>query len=43
MFNKKLELKNRQSAMNNIITEIKNALDGTNSRITEVEEQVSEL
>ena len=29
--------------MNNIITEIKNTLEGTNSRITEAEEQVSEL
>ena len=29
--------------MNNIITEIKNTLEGTNSRITEAEEQISEL
>ena len=29
--------------MNNTITEIKNTLEGTNSRITEVEEQTSEL
>ena len=29
--------------MNNIITEINNTLEGTNSRITEAEEQVSEL
>ena len=45
MFNKYLEkLKNRQSAMNNTITEIKkNMLQWTNSRITEAEEQISEL
>ena len=35
------ELKNRQSAMNTII-EIKNTIAGTNSRITEAEEQTSE-
>ena len=29
--------------MNNTITEIKNTLEGTNSRITEVEEWISEL
>ena len=29
--------------MNNTITEIKNTLEGTNSRITEAEEQISEL
>ena len=29
--------------MNNTITEIKNTLEGTNSRITEVEEQICEL
>ena len=29
--------------MNNTITEIKNALEGTNSRITEAKEQISEL
>ena len=29
--------------MNNTITEIKNAREGTNSRITEAEEQISEL
>ena len=43
MFNKDLkEIKNRQSAMRNTITEIKNALKGT-QKITETEEQVSEL
>ena len=29
--------------MNNTITEIKNTLEGTNSRITEAEEWISEL
>ena len=29
--------------MNNIITEMKNTLEGINSRITEAEEQISEL
>ena len=29
--------------MNNIITEMKNMLEGINSRITEAEEQISEL
>ena len=39
MFDKNLgEIKNRQSAMNNTITGIKNALVGTHSRISEVEE-----
>jgi len=32
------EIKNKQTEMNNIITEIKNTLEGTNSRITEAEE-----
>jgi len=42
MFNKDLgEIRNRQSAMNNTITGIKNALVGTHSRISEVEEQIS--
>ena len=42
-FNKDLEeIKNRQSAMNSIITEIKNTLEGTNNKINEAE-QVSEL
>ena len=35
MFNKDLEeLKNKQTEMNNIITERKNTLEGINSRIT---------
>ena len=29
--------------MNNAITEIKNPLDGTNSRITEAEDKISEM
>ena len=29
--------------MNNIITEIKNTLEGTNSRITQAEEWISEV
>ena len=44
MFNKDPEkIKNRQSAMNDIKTEIKNILEGTNSRVTEAEECISEL
>jgi len=44
MFNKDPEkIKNRQSAMNDIKTEIKNILEGTNSRVTEAEEFISEL
>ena len=36
-------IKNKQTEMNNTITEIKNTLEGTNIRITEAEEQKSEL
>ena len=44
MFNKDLEkLKNIQSIMNNTISEIKNTLEGTNSRITDAERWISEL
>ena len=44
MFNKDLEeIKNSQSIMNNAITEIKSALQGNNSRITEAEERISEV
>ena len=44
MFNKDLEeLKNKQTEMNNAITEMKTTLEGTNSRITEAEEQISNL
>ena len=43
MFNKDLEeIKNRQSAMTNTTIEIKNTLEGTNSRITEAE-RISKL
>ena len=39
MFNKELEaLKNKQTEMNNIITERKNTLEGITSRINEAEE-----
>ena len=43
-FNKNLEeLKSKQTMMNNTIYEIKNSLEGTNSRITEAEERISDL
>ena len=42
--NKDLEqLKNKHTATNNIINEIKNTLEGFNSRISEAEERISEL
>ena len=37
------EIKKSQSIMNNAITEIKNTLEGTNSRITEAENRISEV
>ena len=44
MFNKDLEeLKNKQSTMNNTTTEITNTLEGTNHKVTEVEEHISVL
>ena len=44
MFNKDLEeIKKSQSIMNNEITEIKNTLEGTNSRRTEAEDRISEV
>ena len=44
MFNKDLEeIKKSQLKMNNAINEIKNTLEGTNSRITETEDRVSEV
>ena len=43
LFNKDLELKSKQTVMNNTINEIKNSLEGLNSRITEAEEQISDL
>ena len=43
-FNKDLEdLKSKQTVMNNTITEIKNTLEGINSRIIEAEERRSEV
>ena len=40
MFNKDLEdLKNKQTKMNNTITEMKNTLEGISSRITEAEKE----
>ena len=42
--NKHLEgLKNKQTEMGNTITEMKNTLEGLNSRITVAEEQISDL
>ena len=44
MFNKDLEeIKRSQSIMNNAVNEIKNTLEGTNSRITEAEDRISEV
>ena len=43
-FNKDLEeLKSKQTMVNNTINEIKISLEGTNSRITEAEEWISDL
>ena len=36
-------MKNKQTEMNNTITEIKNTLEGTISKITKAEEWISEL
>ena len=44
MFNKDLEeIKKSQYIMNNAINEIKNTLEGTNSRIMEAEDRISEV
>ena len=44
MFNKDLEeVKKSRLKMHNAINEIKNTLDGTNSRITEAEDRISEV
>ena len=44
MFNKDLEeIKESQSIMNNAKNEIKNTLEGTNSRIIEAEDGISEV
>ena len=37
------EIKNKQTEMSNTITEIKNTLEGTKSRKTEAEEEISKL
>ena len=43
-FNKDLEeIKKSQSIMNNTRTEIKSTLEGTNCRITEAEDRISEV
>ena len=42
-FNKDLELKSKQTMMNNTINEIKSSLEGINSRITEAEERIRDL
>ena len=42
-FNKDLEVKKSQYIMNNAINEIKNILEGTNSRIMEAEDRISEV
>ena len=42
-FNKDLEEIENQYIMNNAINEIKNTLEGTNSRITEAEDRISEV
>ena len=44
MFNKDPEeIKNSQLTMNNAITEIKSTVEGTNIRITEAGERISEV
>ena len=43
MFNKDLEEIKKESINNNVITEIKNTLEGTNSRIMEAEDRISEV
>ena len=44
MFNKDLEeIKKSQYVINNTINEIKNTLEGNNSRITEAEDRISEV
>ena len=44
MFNKDLEeIKKSQLKMNNAINEMKNTLEGTNSRVTEAEDRISEV
>ena len=43
-FNKDLkEIKSKETMTNNTINEIKNSLEGINSRITKAEERISDL
>ena len=43
-FNRDLEkIKKSQYIMNNAISDIKNTLEGTNSRITEAEDRITEV
>ena len=43
-FNKHLEeIKKSQPILNNVITQIKSTLEGTNSRITEAEDKIIEV
>ena len=44
MFNKELEdLKNKQTKMDSTVSEMKNTLEGIKSRVTESEEQISDI
>ena len=43
MFTKDLEEKKNQSIMNNAISQIKTTLEGTDNRITEAEDMISEV
>ena len=44
IFNKDLEeIKKSQSIMNNVITEIKSTLEGTNSKINKAEVRITEI
>ena len=43
MFHKDLEVKKSQSIINNAVTEIKNTLEGTNHRIMERADRISEV
>ena len=43
LFRSREELKSKQTMMNNTINEIKSSLEGINGRITEAEEQKTDL
>ena len=44
MFSEDLgEIRNSQAVMSNAITEMKNTLEGTNSRVTEADDRISEV